>query len=419
MTEALHGVDLTNFRSLNLTRRDLLKLAGGAALLATSLFGVDRLRSSLEPVPTPSSKSKKEVLGFLRGTQVQEFIPSVDSLDFSVLTTLAHFGLPLDGNNGELLRHSGEYQPISNPRGKLAQIIKRAQERKVRQLLTITLFDKENQSLVFNFLEKQNGAARKRAIAQITEEVTNPNVRYSGVSLDFEPAGNQASKLGRDHSYRFTDWVYQLAEALKAKDKNASLNICVNPQASREFMLWDLRELAKVADIAMMAYDFQPAKDAPNRYIMPTAPLHGFKEGEYWFDVSTAVEKFLEFVPRERFILLAPLYGVRAKVSSPAMKARVLDQMTAYTYAQAQEFFKKNQGKSNFISRWADYGTTEWYALQEAGDVWDMVVVGGPRMLEEWYKFVKDKNLKGIGFWALDQATLDKDFWKLLSQGLG
>ena len=84
----------------------------------------------------------------------------------------------------------------------------------------------------------------------------------------------------------------------------------------------------------------------------------------------------------------------------------------ATTYAQLQQIGFPGEG---FTTGWDDKGQVGWVAYKQNG-VWRMAYQEDTRSLAIKYDFAKQKNLGGVGIWALGFEGDANDFWALLRE---
>lgn len=382
------------------SRRRVLPGLGLAALAASGLV----VPSSGVVTPLP-----KEVMsfGFLRGSMIRDFV-DLDSWDIATkhLNRLGYFGIEL-GREGKLAR-SGDLSSLSN--SKVKEVLKKADSRRIRKVLTVRQFDP---AVISFLLEKDNAELRVNASAEMVQTMRDQG--FAGLCIDFEGLIDPGPLKRR----RLTQWMSDLSHQMKARVKGAELSFCANPQEARASFIADVADLSEVTDyIIMMGYDYYSPKSG---VINPVAPLYGAKAGAYWMDVSTNVDEFLELMPAEKLVLALPLYGMSGRVGNPAMGARLLSPAWTPTYVQAREFMEKRGENPEFQIVWSPQARLDWYADRNADGSWEMMVVGGPKTYAERYNFIKERKLKGAAFWTLDHITYGKSdplFWQALRQNL-
>lgn len=348
------------------------------------------------PTPTPSTDSSKpkELLAYVRGTEVGDFV-DLDVMtqeELSSLTHLAYFGAKL-GEDGTILRGDPTYQSLSNPSVK--ELLSRARKAHNRLLLTVTMFDEKQVANLFAYGED---AARAKAVDQIATEVIKNN--FDGVAIDIE-TWQTYNALGRK---RFTTFIEQLQTRLQ-KDNPQSDEVVVNVAAgaAENNMLWDLEKISKICHhIMIMAYEYY----SPNSpQLGPTAPLNGSPDIYQFGDVSNSVDQFLELMDPSDLILGHPFYGLAAEVSdqNPTLPTTPNGPITYWTYANALKYLLEHQNDTSL--QWADLAQMDWYRTDLHNGNYMQVVVGSTKMLQARCKYVKDTRLKGLGIWTMDQES--------------
>jgi len=197
----------------------------------------------------------------------------------------------------------------------------------------------------------------------------------------------------------------------------SKVTVSVYASAIKEPKIYDINSVSQNSDgIFMMAYDFgYSGSDSA----IPTAPLYGHKEGKYWYDVSTAVEDFLNHMPAEKLILGVPYYGYNYSVSQPEVKANIGGRGIAQTYSDIEENIQPEK-KDYFTSGWDDQGKVSFKAYFDFSTyTWRMVFTEDANSLGYKYDFAKNKNLGGVGVWALGFDDGKNELWDLLGQKFG
>ncbi|KKQ66773.1 MAG: Glycosyl hydrolase, family 18 [Candidatus Daviesbacteria bacterium GW2011_GWA2_38_24] len=346
--------------------------------------------------PVVISKSDKEVLGFAPYWNFDK----LSNVDFDTLTTFAYFGIEVDGD-GNLVKDDPGYEMFHSK--KATQVFKKAQSKGTRVSLTITQMNNEP---ILTLMD--NPDAQKTAIEQIVSEVKQRGI--SGVNVDLEYTGDP----GPEYRLKFSDFVSNLTEEVHRQVPSSKVTVSVYASAVKEPKIYDIESLAKASDgIFMMAYDFSVAS---SRNAIPTAPLYGYKEGKYWYDISTAVEDFLKFMPSSKLILGVPYYGYNWPVYSPEIKADTYSSWYARGVAQTYSYIKDSLQAD--LEGWDDSGKVAYKAYNVDG-TWRMIFFDDRKSLGIKYDFAKEKNLKGVGMWALGMDEGKSELWDLLREKFG
>ncbi|KKR80178.1 MAG: Glycosyl hydrolase, family 18 [Candidatus Daviesbacteria bacterium GW2011_GWA1_41_61] len=390
-------------------------LVGLATLMAAFMAALapsPNIAASLVTMMTPlhpltEDKSAKEVFGFAPFWTIDKLA----GVDFEVLTTLAYFGIPVLGD-GNLDRGDPGYTTFKSK--KATDIFKRAHVFGTRVVLTLTQM---NNGQILALLD--NPEAQANATFQAVEEVKKRGI--DGINVDFEYNGDP----GEDYRQKFTNFVADLADQMHRYNPSSKVTVSVYAASVKDPKIYDITALSSASDgIFMMAYDFALAGSDT---AMPTSPLYGYKEGHYWYDVSTAVEDFLSLMPSSKLILGVPWYGYNYVVYQPEIKASTRPSWTwrgrpaTQTYAVALENVRPDRADiSDFQTGWDDLGQVGWkaYYLPDAG-TWRMIFLEDPESLGLKYDFAKNKNLAGVGMWALGFEDGRTELWAVLRDKFG
>ncbi len=356
---------------------------------------------------TPLEEGKKgyEVFGFAPYWTFDK----LENVDFETLTTFAYFGIPVEAD-GNLNTSDSGYHTFESDEA--TRIFKKAHAHGTRVVLTITQMDN---STIRAFLD--DDAAQQRAIEQSVDLVKQRGI--DGINVDFEYSGDPGSY----YEGRYSRFVENITKAMHDAVPSSRVTVSVYAAAAKEFQMYNIKELAQASDgIFMMAYDFATlgADKA-----MPTAPLYGYKDGKYWYDVSTAVEDFLKVMPAEKLILGVPYYGYNYLVESPEVKSATLPYWTwkgnptAQTYTLVQNHIHPGE-KYHVVNGWDDTSKVGWKAYYDYNTyTWRMVFFEDERSLSYKYQFAKEKKLAGVGIWALGFDEGKDELWTLLRDEFG
>lgn len=368
--------------------------------------------ASLSPLqPLTEGKQGNEVFGFAPYWMFNK----LDNVDFDTLTTFAYFSIEI-GKDGNLVKDNPGYRVFQS--SKATEIFQKAHDNGTRVVLTLTLMDN---AMIKKFLE--NPQARKTAIQQAAEEVKKRGI--DGVNIDIEYIGNP----GKKYQDYFSVFVKEMTEAMHKEVPGSQVTVSVYASSAKGKKLYDIARIGNTADgVFMMAYDFATTGSAQ---VIPTSPLYGYKEGKYWYDVSTAVEDFLKLMPAEKLVLGLPWYGYNYPVTKPGVKVAKYEGYSYYYWynrrrylaqfrptAKAQTYSAANEDITAEQTGWDDVGKVGWRAYQIDG-IWRMIFLDDERSLKLKYQFAKEKNLAGVGMWALGFDNGRDELWTLLRQEFG
>ncbi len=406
---------LTKFWSDYRKRYLLASLLDIALIIIILSHGISSAKQVITPLIEPTSalhplqtqKGTKEIFGFAPYWTFSK----LNNIDFSVLTTFAYFGVDVN-DDGSLDKDGRGYEVFKSKEA--TEVFKKAHANGTRVVLTIT--DMDNAS-IRALLDDPD--AKSKAISQAVAEVKKRGI--DGINVDFEYGGNP----GDGYRHKFSEFVGQLTDQMHQQIPSSRVTVSVYAASVKEPKIYDIASLAKKSDgIFMMAYDFA-VNGADNA--IPTAPLYGYKEGKYWYDVSTAVDDFLTVMSPDKLILGVPWYGYNYLVYQPTVKAETRPywswrgQPRAQTYAATLDSIKPDmEAADNYMEGWDPLGEVGFkaYHVTET-DTWRMIFLEDAHSLGIKYDFAKDKNLAGVGIWALGFDDGRTELWKLLAEKFG
>ena len=334
--------------------------------------------ASVKALPlTPRKKgSTKIVFGYhpyWSGTKWKNY-------DFELLTTIAYFSAESNGN-GELTNLHG--WPATD-------LINKAHTNGVEVVLTVTLFNKSDLESLLSSSQNRN-----RLINNLTNQVANAGA--DGVNIDFEafPASQKSNLV---------IFTTDLRESLRAKIPNAKVTLAT--PAVDWSNAWDFNGLANASDgLFIMGYDYHWSGSANTG---PVAPLTG---GSY--NITNTINTYLLDTGNnsKKIILGNPYYGYQwpANSGNKGSSTRSTGSSVIYTSAETNA---KYHGKI-----WDNTSQSPWYKYQDNG--WFQAWYDDSLSLSKKYDLALEKDLSGIGIWALGYDDETDKLWKALKEKVG
>ena len=330
---------------------------------------------------TVTGKPKKEVLGFFP----YWMLPKQEQVNLSMLTSIALFGLEVDGagnivTNASDTQAAGGFAMWKNP--ELDTFIKRAKNQNIRVYLTFKSFNSSNiEALV------KSDTAQKSFITNALYLVNSKNL--DGINIDFEYIGIPSDEV-RDG---FTRLITNLNTELKRQIPKASLSIDTYLVSGSERGIFNIPVLAQNLDaFIIMGYDMHTPQGNPG----PVSAMGGST------NIIGYVQNYLEKVDASKLILAVPYYGYDWPINSDSSEA-----VKILPYAEIAE------GSKNTKLSWDETSQTPFFTYKENG-VERIVHFDNVRSLAIKYDFINSKNLKGVGLWALGYDGQNQDLEKLL-----
>lgn len=335
----------------------------------------------------PSIRPKREVIGFVPYWALD----SLDKLNLDELTAVNLFGIEPDGQGNIIITNSqgqsdGGWDMWNDPR--LSLFIDTLKKKQISVSITIKTFSNSNINSLLS-----SSDAQKKLISNITYMVGSKNL--SGVNLDFEYVGDVPDPIKN----AFTNFVTNLHSELANEYPTATLTIDTYASSGVSDDLFDLPTLAHVVDqFIIMGYDFHTPYTEPG----PVAPLTGEKS------IVSYLANYLQRVPADKIILGIPYYGYDWSTTNPSP-----DSTTILTYADIIG--------ANAIGsvQWDLASETPWYQYIDGQNKTHKVYFDNVRSLGLKYDLVNDRNLKGIGIWAVGYEGSRNELNQLISQKFG
>jgi spore germination protein YaaH len=334
-----------------------------------------------------------EVLGFAQSGEVTSGSWQRD-LNMPLLTTIAYFGVNLNGD-GSLVSNDSGYQGWRSAQA--TSLINAAHNAGDRVVLTVKAFNNATIAAV-------TGSANNRATAvnAIVAQVADRGA--DGVNVDFE--GTDSSSAAN-----FTAFVGALRSGLRsAIPQQAYVTVDAYASAASGGTMYDVRGLAANADaIDVMAYDItSPGSSTAG----PVAPLNGMTYAD-----TNVVNSYLALIPPSQVILGVPYYGYKWSTTTNQPRSPTRGAASADTYSGALADFQCAQSLSlnwdgTFASPWAS-----WYSPATNDPCggnhgsWRELYYENAQSLGAKYDLVNGQHLRGIGIWALGYDSGHQELW--------
>lgn len=361
---------------------------------------------SLHTLPE-GKNSSYEVYGYAPHWNIDK----LDGVDFKTLTTLAYFGIELNGD-GTFVKDDPGFQTFKS--SKATELFKKAHANSTRVVLTLTQMQNDPIRELMDDSE-----AQKTAIDGAVELVKKRGI--DGICIDLEYTGNP----GQEYRDKFTKFVADLTARMHQEIPQSQVSVAVYASAVKDPKIYDIQSLAALnIKVFMMAYDFAVAG---SDNAIPTSPLNGHEKGKYWYDVATATNDFLKVMPSKKLILGVPYYGYDYLVYEPVVKAETRPwyswrgKPTSQTFTELNNRLRENvDGIGQIKKGWDEDGKVGYVAYHLTDtDTWRMIFMEDTKSLGIKYDFAKSKNLAGVGIWALGNDEGTNELWALLQEKIG
>jgi spore germination protein YaaH len=357
---------------------------------------------------------QREVFGFALASSLSDPTFGYTTWNFSLLSTVAFFGLHVQGN-GAFAADSGAGVWNSS---QLTDLINAAHAHATKVVLTIIL-----QDFASGTPNMCAGLAASAAtVANTLAEVTTKGV--DGVNVDYEGL-NGSCGSATDPSlarHEFTAFIASLRSAL-GPARYLSVDTYAG-SAADPVGFFDITGLAPYVDsYFVMAYDLEYANYwraptyCPSFCLGPTAPLTGY----YYTDTSTA-DQYRAVVPASKVILGVPYYGRKSCVAAVTQSQFPTSSVIADSYLDASTELSV-PGPGFVPGTYAAHRDSNDPAGQERWETWNNTAVNCTRELY-WddtvslghkYDLVNADGLRGVGLWNLNYGGGAPELWNTLA----
>src|SRR5438874_1158898 len=360
--------------------------------------------SPLGSAINPAGGVDREVLGFAPYWA----IPNNAQWNYSLLTTVAYFGLDINADGGINTTTSGWTGWNSQ---NLVNTFNAAHAAGDRAVVVMKAFNNGTINSIVT-----SPTATQTAITNTINAIASKNL--DGVNIDFE--GSSDPNYPNLQS-GFSNFVRQLSAQVHQRWPRAMVSVdTYSGSASWDGGFFKIGDLAPSVDaLFVMAYDMafgnNPGHAGPN------APLNGWT-----YNDTTAVGQYLTKAPASKILLGVPYYGYKWNTADMAPYSATGGGAQSATYAQvlsdlscdAQQLTQS--WDSIAASPWAS-----WYSPATSDPCggnhgsWRELYYDNAASLGDKYDLVIKSNQLGTGMWALGYDGSSQDLWNALRVKFG
>ncbi len=377
---------------------------------AAAAYPAAALTSTSPPGLAPGGPNP-EVFGFALASSLSDPTVGYPSWNFSLLTTVAFFGLHVQ-DNGTFAPDQGATVWNSS---QLTTLVSTAHSHGAKVVLTVIEHD-------FSAGTTHMCAALSHPSTTVTQTVNEVRAKGAdGVNLDYE--GLNGSCGTGDSSYArhaFTNFVAGMRAALP---QGSYLSVDTYASSAIDSVgFFDIKSLSASADsFFVMNYDLEYSNyaRAPTRCstfcLGPTSPLGG-----YYYNAASTAQQYLNVTLASKVILGVPYYGRKGCVGAATPNQYPIGAVTADTYLDAsQENTSPDVMAGSYVThrdandpagdeRWDTWYNTSLKCWREL--YWDDAVSLGHK-----YDVVNADNLRGVGMWNLNYGGGAPELWNLIA----
>ncbi len=323
-----------------------------------------------------------EVLGWLPYWEDKKIH---QSLNYSLLTTLAYFSY-------ELQPSTGKYKTIHN--WNTTPVIDSALAQGTKVLLTVTNFGDEANKRFLN-----DPTAISTFITTVKGLLASRKVH--GVCIDFEGVASAERNA-------YTTFVKTLNTELKSGDTPYMIYLAVPKVDWQKFL--DLPTLAPLVDqFTIMGYSYHTTH---------AGPLSPLKSDLVLGDVNIekTIDYYLASVPPQKVMLGLPFYGNIWETEGESIASKTIKTIGARTFNYIKTHMIGKVGKLHFdtVSK-SPYLS---YSMNGDNSVFRHCWFENDSSFQLKLNYVKTKNLHGVGIWALGFDVGYHDYWAAIAKSL-
>jgi spore germination protein YaaH len=347
-------------------------------------------------------------------TQVIGFLPywKIDDAKYArlyLLSEINYFSLTTD-KNGKFVRvvenqTDPGWREWNNQT--LKDLIAQAQISGTAFTFTVTALQNDLIESILDDKERQ-----QTLINEIIDQIKSR--RLDGVTIDFEYIGDAQEQ----YQNKFTAFAASLSQTMHKQTPRATLTLTLIPRAARDKGIFDIKKLVPLFDRFIgMSYDYYGmSADIAG----PVAPMKGFKENKFFFDVTTTYADYEKYIPKEKIVMGIPYYGWDYAVEDGQKinsKTFTVDNPQNYaaieSYARARE---DNNIKSDHC-QWDEYAEEPWcWYTDEKSNTDHQVWFEDTKSIGIKYDYAKKQNFTGIAIWVLGYDKAYPDLWNLIKE---
>jgi chitinase len=389
-----------------------LALALGAGLVPGDVSAATHKTHAVRPpFQAVSTGPVREVFGFALASSLSDPTVGYPSWNFSLLTTVAFFGLHVQ-DNGTFAGDPGDVVWNSS---QIPTLLSVAHSHGARVVLTVIMQD-------FTAGAPHECAALAHYPVTVAQAIAEAKAKgVDGINVDYEGLNGNCGTA--DPSWarnQLTAFVASLHANLWMGSELTVDTYSSSAADSLGFM--DVGAMASSVDgFFVMAYDteysnyWHPPISCSSFCLGPTAPLGG-----YYYNDSSVMSQYTATVPASKVILGVPYYGRKACVAAATPNALPIGSVVADTYLDAQgELTAAGVQPGSYVGhrdandpgggeRWDTWFNTTMNCIREL--YWDDTF-----SLANKYALVNADNLRGVGLWNLNYGGGATELWGLLN----
>lgn len=350
----------------------------------------------------PHSELKKEVIGFLPYWRLDD----IQYIKPELVSEINYFALYADGK-GNILKGTNT-QPEPSWKYWQSDLIKNlvAKTQILGAKFSLSLAIHKNNDIE-NLLDSTS--AQQNLINNILSETNSYHL--DAINLDFEYQGQSDQK----HQQQFTKFTKLLSIALHDKSPKTKIYLSLAPLSARGKTLFDLKNINPYIDKYIgMSYDYYGQASS---IAGPTAPMKGFTENKFFFDITTTYKDYHKYIPKEKIIMGVPYYGWDWAVQNgKKIQSKTYPPDDPKNYAAVISYSRmrseKNINSNNCL--WDEYALQTWCWYKDEKNTEHQVWLEDNKSINIKFDYMKNQNFSGIAIWTIGFDKNYPDLWSMI-----
>lgn len=345
---------------------------------------------TIQPLARPAGGSglKKEVFGYLP----YWFRSRWNQVDMQLVSTIAYFSGEVAANGTVGDTHGWpKYPGDPSASADVVNMINAAHAAGVRVVLCFTNFEAAGIDAIIT-----TPAYRTTFIQQALSIVQAGG--GDGININFEGI-NSANKAA------LTAFMIALADSFHTRMPGSQVS-CAPTDYDTRAGDWELAALNDAVDLFFFqgyGYGWSGTSVAKPVGLLPNTSFWGS------LNITTLIDFVLARIPPAKVVLGVPHYGYRWPTVSGDLRAATTGTEGAVIYYPDALGYTAAHGRL-----WDQAALNAWFRYQ-AGTQWYQGWYDDPESMSHKYQFVLDRNLMGIGMWALGMDAGNRDIWNVLA----
>jgi spore germination protein YaaH len=361
------------------------------------------LQYFVEHLFQPHSNLKKYVFGFLPYWNLDD----IQYIRPDDLSEINYFSLTVNSDGHLATVANGQADPGWNgwEQQSTKDFITKSQIMGAKVSITIAAQDNDTIESVLN-----SNTAQANLISDILTQVRQR--KLDGVNIDFEYNGTPDMVYQQE----FTYFSKKLETQLKEQNPNAVLTLSILPFSQQQTGLFDFPSLVPVYDRFIgMTYDYYSQNSS---VAGPDAPMYGFKQGKYFYDVTSTYTDFLHYIPKNKMLMGIPYYGWEWAVengSTIGSSTLTSDDPNSYAAIISYARYRSDSDIKQNQCQWEKDAQESWcwFTDKKTGidhQIWPM----DNRSIQIRFDYANNQQFSGVAIWTLGLDKNYPDLWNMI-----